>query len=149
MNTHRPIAMLAGVPVASNWNLQQLQQLATSASDREVVLYLTYGWPISFTEGYTTTITLNNHKSAMRYKHSITTYRKKEMKYNTLVGPLVMLPFSHRVAVSPMSTRGKRQKDQRRILVDLSWPEYFSVNDGIEHDRYLGSTSQSALPYSR
>ena len=41
------------VPVSSNWNIQLLSQLVTSKSDREVMTYLTYGWPVSFDSNHT------------------------------------------------------------------------------------------------
>ena len=38
----------------------------------------------------------------------------------------------------PLNTVGKRDSEERRVIVDLSWPCGHSVNDGIPSDSYLG-----------
>ena len=38
----------------------------------------------------------------------------------------------------PLNTVGKRDSEERRVIVDLSWPCGYSVNDGIPSDSYLG-----------
>ena len=40
--------------------------------------------------------------------------------------------------VSPINTVPKASLDERRVIVDLSWPLGGSVNDGISKDTYLG-----------
>ena len=43
-------------------------------------------------------------------------------------------------------TRPKKDVDMRRVVVDLSWPESFSVNAGIDGDSYLGKEYEIRLP---
>ena len=69
-----PNAFHAKILMASNWNLQLIHQLATSTAGREVALFLTYGWPISFMDTHITTITSSNHKSAMACQEKVTSY---------------------------------------------------------------------------
>ena len=111
--------------------------LCTSTSDREVVEFLTYGWPISHNERCPVTVTTRNHSSAVNNLQHVTKYILKELRHNTLVGPLASLPFTDRMAVSPMSTRDKKEPGKKRVIVDCSWPENWSVNDGIQLGCYL------------
>ena len=40
--------------------------------------------------------------------------------------------------VSPLNTLEKRDSEERKVIVDLSWPCGHSVNDSIPSDFYLG-----------
>ena len=42
-----PNAWRARIPIYSRWNLQLLSALLTNYEDREIVMYMKYGWPIS------------------------------------------------------------------------------------------------------
>ena len=69
------------IHVPSNWNLQLLQNLATSDSDREVVIFLTYGWPISHQDESSVSITLHNHSSAENFLQHVDRYICKELAH--------------------------------------------------------------------
>ena len=43
-------------------------------------------------------------------------------------------------------TRDKRSSDDWRVIVDLSWPTGYSVNDGIPPDVYMGTPYKLGLP---
>ena len=50
----------ARVPLQTHLNLNLLYQLASSRSDKEVVAYLMFGWPLNH-DGSPVTLTLKNH----------------------------------------------------------------------------------------
>ena len=79
-----------------------------------------------------------NHKGARDYPTFIDGYFKKECEAKRIAGPFKANPLSCQLAVSPMNTVPKDCADQRRVIVDLSWPVGASVNDGISKDLYLG-----------
>ena len=136
----------ARIPVESKWNLQLMNQLAESTSDREVVQMLTFGWPFNH-DNRRTTITLENHRTAINFPEHMQKYLVKELKNDRLCGPFITPPWSGTVAVSPMSTRPKRGSNKRRIIVDLSWPQDgAAVNDGISKDTYLGQPMKLVYP---
>ena len=124
------------IQLKSNWNFELLDQLATSQFDRQVIMFLKYGWPLHFT-GHNTTISRFNHKSADQYPEQIQQYIDRELEFQTMLGPFPDIPVRDRVAVSPMSTRQKAEPHKRRIISDLSWPPGWSVNDGIPPDEYV------------
>ena len=127
----------ARVLLHSTFNITLMQQLATSTADREVVQFLMFGWPLNHI-GTPTTNTFVNHTSATQYPSEVTRHIQKERSYGTLMGPFHEPSFSQNTAISPMSTRPKKDTEQRRIIMDLSWPRNgLSVNDGIPDDTYL------------
>ena len=54
-----------------------------------------------------------------------------------MYGPFHEQPFP--CHISPFPTRRKPNSDNRRVIVDLSWPVGQSVNDGVPKDRYLNT----------
>ena len=50
---------------------------------------------------------------------------------------LIKKPFP--CHISPFLTRHKSNSDNRRVIVDLSWPGGQSLNDGVKKDRYLNT----------
>lgn len=73
------------IPVASNWNFSLLESLASSASDREVIAFLQYGWPLNRELDVPLTITLHNHEGANRHGHEVEDYLRKELHMGTLI----------------------------------------------------------------
>lgn len=143
-----PNAFGAKIQLASCWNFQLLECLATSASDREVVLFLRYGWPLNYTQPSASQppLTFGNHRGALMYKQQIREYIHKELAYGALSGPYCSLPWSDRVAVSPMTTRPKKDSPKRRVITDLSWPIGGGVNEGIPKDTYLSKVTKLLYP---
>ena len=146
-DTGQPNVYGARIPLQTNWNVALLKQLVTSTSDREVVEFLTFGWPLNH-DGREVTITLRNHASAEQYPQHMQKYISKEKDYGCLLGPFLVPPWEKQVAVSPMSTRLKKgETDSRRIIMDLSWPRNGkAVNDGIPKDKYLEQSVNLIYP---
>ena len=125
------------IPIRSNWNIPLLYQLAESTHDRNVTNFLLYGWPVNH-DGRQTSITITNHATAINHPKAVWKYILKEFGHNCLLGPYVTPPWKENVAVSPMSTRPKKDSEDRRIIMDLSWPkDGTAVNDGISDTHYL------------
>ena len=70
----------------------------------------------------------------------------KEMELGAMIGPFESIPFSGPVAISPLSSRKKKDSDKRRIIMDCSWPIGVSLNDGIDKDSYLGRPIKLVYP---
>ena len=54
--------------IKSNWNFNLLNMLCKSVSDREVMTFLMYGWPIN-RDSSPLSQTYHNHDSTNRYPH--------------------------------------------------------------------------------
>ena len=137
------------IQVKSNWNLQLVDSLCQCDEDKRVATFLRYGWPTN-RDNSPLPITCQNHDSATHFTEQVREYLCKEIRYGTLMGPYATPPFDSRyTAVSPLSTRAKKQSMKRRIIMDLSWPpEGPSVNSGIPKDTYLGVPHKVRFPTS-
>ena len=143
----KPNVLGARVRINFKINFSLAYHLAASASDREVLQYLMFEWPLNH-DGRPVTVTLKNHKSAEKFPQHVTQYICKEMKLKCLFGPFLTIPWdSKQVAVSPMSTRAKKDSSSRRIIMDLSWLlNGTAVNDGISAETYMGQQMDLHYP---
>ena len=137
----------AKVPVESAWNLGLFSQLLQDYEDREVVERLRYGWPT----GRLPTMrdpqhSANNHKGAADYPDQLKKYIAQEAQYGAVLGPFKKLPFESKVDISPLSTRPKKGSQDRRVILNLSFPIGQAVNDGIPSDSYMGLPVKLTFP---
>ena len=138
----------AKVQVDSCWQFDYLQQELQNYHDLEVIEFLKYGWPSNRMPGAPPPIINTvNHASAMNYPTFIDEYLRKELAHGAIMGPFEEIPFSmNRIGVSPLSTRPKRNTNDRRAILDLSFPEHHAVNDFTPKDSYLGMNIELKYP---
>ena len=133
--------------VGTHWDLDLLDSLLQDCDDKIIVDFLYYGWPMSrslFT--LTTGSSHVNHKGASYFPDAINQYLTTEQSNNILLGQFSHNPFPNRTASSPLNSVPKRNSDECRVILDMSFPIGSSVNDGIEKDRYLGVFIDLAYP---
>ena len=128
------------IPVCqASLNLEVWREKLKGYEDLVVCDLLEYGFPLDFDRRRTISCNAGrNHKGARDYPQFIDKYFEKECKANRVAGPFPTNPLSVDLAVSPINTVPKDSADERRVIVDLSWPTGSSVNDGISKDVYLG-----------
>ena len=76
------------------------------------------------------------HENASNFPEVIEEFLKIEL-YGAVLGPFNNNPFDSDITISPLNTVPK-SVNKRRVILDLSFPTYHSVNDGIPKDTYLG-----------
>ena len=120
-------------------NLALWRERLSSYSDFAVCDLLQFGFPLDFDKKKAVVSSEGrNHKGARDFPEFIKKYFDKECAANRIAGPFHENPLSVKLVVSPMNTVPKDSVDERRVIVDLSWPRGASVNDGISKDIYLG-----------
>ena len=73
-------------------------------------------------------------------------YIEKEIQMGAIIGPFESIPFKCPVAISPISTRPKKESVDRRIILDCSWPIGASLNDGLDKFTDLGEPIKLKYP---
>lgn len=110
--------------------------------DQVVCKFLAFGWPIGFDYsccGVVSCREFRNHKGALDFPSAVDSYLSTELMFSSVCGPFAWSFFSAgHMAVSPLNSVPKNDLDERRFILDLSWPAGLSVNDGISKDFYLG-----------
>ena len=133
--------------VESSWNINRFGELLIDYEDKEVVEWLRYGWPTGRLPTLAApSLSTKNHKGATDYPQQMTKYIKKEAKYGAVIGPFKNIPFAGNIGISPLSSRPKKNSEDRRVILDLSFPIGEAVNDGIPKDTYLGFTAKLCFP---
>ena len=134
------------IPLPGNkFNIPLWRELLHDYPDNIVCDFLEFGFPLDFdTSVNLRTDERRNHKGAREYPDFINQYLRNEIKRARIAGPFRDNPFSRPIMVSPLNSVPKSSVDERRVLVDLSWPlGKGSVNSGISKEFYLEQKIQS------
>ena len=131
--------------VPSGLRVEEWRRYLADYKDRRLVDYIAYGWPINFRRGEVLQSTLNNHASAQQHGEHIDFYIETEIGYGALLGPFSRPPVAP-MHISPLMTRPKRDSNNRRVIVDLSWPEGGAVNEGVDTELYIDGPARISLP---
>ena len=134
------------MPVPSKLKIQNWRKELINYQDVMLVDMLAFGWPVDYTATKIPTPTYVNHAKDTDATIHIDKYIQKELQYNALLGPFEEYPFTPWYQVSPMMTRDKHESNDKRIIVDLSFPEGRGVNSGIKKGWYQGEQVHFSLP---
>lgn len=142
-----PNSLGAKVPLNSSLRLQNWQALATAHSlDDWLLPMLQYGFPLQYSGPAPTTNHVKNHTSAVQYPSHVSKYIFKELAEGALAGPYDHHPFPEAQYTNPIMSRPKGNSQDRRIIVDLAFPEGFGVNAFVQKNCVFGQHLQHQLP---
>ena len=128
-------------------NISFFRFMLSDYEDKEVCEFLEYGFPIGFMEKIKPRPPqVKNHKGVIQFPKEVRDYLSKELSYGAVLGPFKDIPFSEEFCISPLNTVDKKDSDERRVILDLSYPEGSAVNDGIPKTSYLGSHVNLIFP---
>ena len=145
--TGQPNFLGARLSVPTSLNLSLWRSLLTEYSDVVVCDYLEFGWPIGYDyHGVLPSSDPRNHKGALAFPSAVDSYLSTELALGSVCGPFARNPFMAPIALSPLNSVPKPDSDERRFILDLSWPAGSSVNDGISKDLFLGEPVSLTYP---
>ena len=143
--TGKPNYMAARIPVKSGLNLEAWEDCLRDYPDKRLFQYLKFGFPLSLKDPEELSNTqVVNHYSALQYLDQVIQYLNKERDWGAILGPLDHPPTDH-FHCSPLLSRPKDGSD-RRIILNLSYPQGKSVNDHVDRDFFDGSKFALKLP---
>ena len=113
---------------------------ATDYWDLEVCDLLQFGFPIGYHSSSLPTSNPRNHHNAHMFQVYVDKFICKEVELGATMGPFFHNPLHSYLYTSPLNTAPKKGSTEgdRRVILDLSWPDGFAVNDGIDKNYYLG-----------
>ena len=107
----------------SNWNYEYLEKELKDYEDKVVAQFCKFGWPINIENAnFTVRSPPRNWRSATNYAAQMDAYVERETRLGTLLGPFDSNPFKSQAIVSTLSTTEKKGTDERRVIMDLSFP---------------------------
>ena len=128
-------------------NIERWEKACTGhPADQTVIAGIKHGFPIQYSgPPQLGPSVVYNHQSALSHASHIDQYMEKEMRHGALEGPFREPPFSPWFVASPMMTREKSEPGERRVIVDLSFPDG-GVNKFIPSHIYNGAPAVHNLP---
>ena len=127
-------------------NCKRFEEKLVGYGDYKLCEFVKYGWPIGHDGMRTNCKAKRNHNGAREFPDQVDAYIKSEIALGRMVGPFSTNPYGIDIAVSPLNSLEKKGTTDRRVITDLSFPEQFSVNSGINKDYYLGEFIQTRYP---
>ena len=118
-------------------NIPLWEQLLVGYWDTQLLGFLKYGFPLCIDPGHKLVAERINQKSAIDFPEDVNVYLQEELQDGAILGPFKQLP--HKVHTSPFMTREKPGSKNRRVIIDLSWPQGSSVNAGVDINSYAGA----------
>ena len=137
------------VPVYSRLFIDFWRQELGDYFDKEVCDLLEFGWPLGFDRKFEILGSgkkIKTHSGARNFAKDIENYIKKEVGYGAVLGPFASNPFNNHLVISPLNSVIKAKSEERRAIMDLSFPQGKSVNDGINKNEYLGKHVELHYP---
>lgn len=136
----------ARISLQSPLNIPLWEELLEKYHDKELCVFLKYGWPVGYDSTTPPLSIENNHQSAKKDAAHVIKFVEKELQHQALVGPFQHPPFAPWTRVSPLLTRPKKDSMDKRIIVDLSYPDGSAVNSGIDIKAVYGRDLTYTLP---
>lgn len=136
----------AKIPVKSDLVIPKWEEHLKSYHDKDLVLFLKYGWPVGYHSDNPPSSVKENHPSAKNHLKHVNSFVQKEIQHKAILGPFKELPFAPWCRLSPLMTRPKKELDEHRIIMYLSFPHGCSPNDGIDIYNHLGKDISYSLP---
>ena len=95
------------LPVPTNLNLQQWQQICVTPDDHLTLQFLQFGFPAGY-EGPVPTPTFHNHPSAVHHNTDVAAYILIELGEGAMLGSFDQPPFTPWTQTNPLLTRPKK-----------------------------------------
>ena len=132
------------IPVPSKLNSAKFFSYLKNYWDWQIAFFVKFGFPLSVSTDKVLQSDPGNHPSAEKFPTHVDHYLREELKHKAILGPFKDPPI--KLHTSPFLTREKSDSDNRRVIVDLSWPHGNSVNDAVQSDSYEGVEFLLTLP---
>lgn len=118
-----PNALGAKITLPTSLNLEAWSELLTdSLEDRELFSYIQCGFPLGYMGPASASVGIPNHSSAKEFPKEVGNFIEKEIALGGVVGPMPAPPFKQWTHVSPLMSREKRDSSERRVIIDMTFP---------------------------
>ena len=147
-NSKLPNAFGNKITIPTSLNLPWLHERLKDFEDKQVFEFFKYGWPVGAIGliSQSQECFPRNHNSALDHPGDIDKFIRKGLDSHSIIGPFDSNPFNCPIGVSPLGTVEKSDSVDRRVILDMSWPNSSSVNDLIPKKEFLGKKCDLRYP---
>ena len=133
----------AKVQVFPQLKISVCRAYLTKCDDNNVVNCLKFGWPINYGSAFCRLLLVRIiTESALTYADDVNHYLQIARSFGAIAGPFQYNPYM-KIWLHPLC---KRNSTKRRDVMDLSFPCWASINDGIWKINYLDTAFELRLP---
>ena len=138
----------AKIQLPSAINFKLFEELCEGHWDYQLPYFIKFGFPLDFPHNleHKLQYTGENHNSAVNFPEHVDTYLKTEQEHQAIYGPYTEPPYGKYTQVSPYMSREKTDSENRRIIIDLSWPRGASINTFTPPNVYLNTVYKLQYP---
>ena len=138
----------ARILLPSKINFKLFEELTEGFWDWQLPYFIKYGFPLDFpySKEHQLEHDTDNHTSATKFPDHVDTYLTTELEHGAIAGPFTEPPYGKATHVSPFMSRNKIDSDNRRIIIDLSWPLQNSVNYFTPANIYMDTIYKLQYP---
>ena len=138
----------ARILLPSKINFELFEKLAQDYWDWQLPHFIKDGFPLDFPYSQETLLKdgLENHSSATKFPEHVDNYLQTELTHGAIIGPFSNPPYGEDTHISPFMSRDKQDSDNRRIIIDLSWPIENSINYFTPSNIYLDTVYKLQYP---
>ena len=134
-------------PLQTHLKIDYWRFMLSDYPDKNLCEFLEIDFPIGyFGKQLKQNHSVKNHKGAKEFPMHVQSFLNKEKKYGATLGLFKENPFSNVITLSPLNTVPKKDSEDRRIILDLSFPKGSSINDKVSKDFYLGDKINLTYP---
>ena len=144
--TNLPNYLSAKIEIPSQINCDAWDRELEGYEYAEVATFLRYGWPGFYTALDLPTLSKSNHPGATAYPRALDCSLRRRQDSETCLVSFDEPPFTNWFQTSPLMSVEKKDSDERRVIIDLSFPGGHSVNDGVLKNHFKGSPPTYKLP---
>ena len=125
------------IPVNSQWNLEKMEEMLEGYHDTKLIDYLRFSWPLNVQDTCINEEMPENQEGVRNHPQEIEQYLKKEIESSSIIGPFLHNLFGPEARFSPLDTRPKKDTDELRVILNLSYPyKGNSMNSSINKEVY-------------
>ena len=133
------------IPVHSELHISRWRFHLADYYDQQFFECLEFGFPIGIHPRVPLDSQAYNHSTALQYAEHVQHYINTEVGHLAMHGPYDSPPIPV-LPTSPMMSRPKPNLTNRRIIVDLSWPQDDAVNTSLDSEFHLNSLCKLSYP---
>ena len=121
------------INVKSQLNPDVWDKLLAGYWDVQLPLLVRFGFPLDFDRNSSLESHPENHTSAKNIHDHVQVYLREEISYKAMLGPFDKPPLDN-LHTSPFMAKEKANSTNRRVIIDLDFPQGRSVNAGSPRD---------------
>ena len=142
------------IRINNHMNMLYLRNLLADYKDQQLCDLLEFGFPIGYKGDNSVLKEVNskniwkyrNHKGAEEFPQEMISYLEKGSLNKAIIGPFKASPFESGIKISPLNSLPKRDTEERRVILDSSYPRGASINDHISIEEYLDNKIDLVYP---